>query len=255
MPINKQNMLKPLGFIEQDPDPKDKLFGGIRALPGATGDVDLRKWCSPIENQGSLNSCVGNAVCSALEMLRIKQNLKHIDLSRLFTYFNARNMRGDQGRDVGCVVRFAMQSLTTLGTCTEAVWGYNESKVLVRPPLLAFRNAYAARIQKYEAIPGTGKPRIDAIANALRGGLPVVLGMNVTESFMYSTGTNVRNDGPYVGAHCIMLCGYLQSKKQFILRNSWGTNWCQAGYAFIPEQWLDDHRATDVWTCYETPKI
>ena len=31
--------------------------------------VDLRQYCSPIENQGQLGSCTGNAIAGAIELL------------------------------------------------------------------------------------------------------------------------------------------------------------------------------------------
>jgi hypothetical protein len=53
--------------------------------------VDLRVWASPIENQGHLGSCTGQAVVGAYELLINKEvPEKFTDLSRLFVYYNAR---------------------------------------------------------------------------------------------------------------------------------------------------------------------
>ena len=79
---------------------EDYLFvdalGDIKAMGAAVPDpviesagvVDLRKWCSPIEDQGRLSSCVGNAIASSLELLKIRDGKQHEDLSRLFVYYN-----------------------------------------------------------------------------------------------------------------------------------------------------------------------
>jgi C1A family cysteine protease len=48
--------------------------------------VDLRPWCSPIENQGSLGSCTANAGVGMLEYYERRTTGKHIDGSRLFMF-------------------------------------------------------------------------------------------------------------------------------------------------------------------------
>ena len=51
--------------------------------------VDLRNYCSPIENQGSLGSCTGQSIAGAIELLN-KRNGKPTDVSRLFIYYYER---------------------------------------------------------------------------------------------------------------------------------------------------------------------
>src|SRR5659263_197232 len=55
---------------------------GAGLLPTA----DLRAWCSPIEDQGSLGSCTANAGVGMVEYFERKSFGKHIDGSRLFLY-------------------------------------------------------------------------------------------------------------------------------------------------------------------------
>ncbi|MFT5702370.1 MAG: C1A family cysteine protease [Desulforhopalus sp.] len=54
--------------------------------------VDLRAWCSPIENQGSIGSCTANAGVGIVEYFERRAFGKHIDASRLFLYKTTRNM-------------------------------------------------------------------------------------------------------------------------------------------------------------------
>ena len=49
-------------------------------------NIDLRPYCSPIENQGSLGSCTGQAIAGAIELLN-KRNGNYRDISRLFIYY------------------------------------------------------------------------------------------------------------------------------------------------------------------------
>jgi hypothetical protein len=48
----------------------------------STNSVDLRPFCSPIENQGNLGSCTGQAIAGAIELLN-KRSGNYRDISRL----------------------------------------------------------------------------------------------------------------------------------------------------------------------------
>jgi C1A family cysteine protease len=50
-------------------------------LPAA---VDLRQWCSPIENQGALGSCTAHAGVGVVEYFEKRAFGKYINASRLF---------------------------------------------------------------------------------------------------------------------------------------------------------------------------
>ena len=64
-------------------------LGKPRALPPA---VDLRRWCSPVEDQRSLGSCTANAGAGLIEYYERKAFGRHIDASRLFLYKATRNL-------------------------------------------------------------------------------------------------------------------------------------------------------------------
>jgi C1A family cysteine protease len=52
-----------------------------------------------------------------------------------------------------------------------------------------------------------------------------------------------------VGGHCVVAVGYDNSKRQFIIRNSWGTGWGLAGYFMMPFEYLiTPTLANDFWT-------
>ena len=47
---------------------------------------DLRKWCSPVEDQESIGSCTANAAVGLVEYFERRAHGKHIDASRLFLH-------------------------------------------------------------------------------------------------------------------------------------------------------------------------
>ena len=60
--------------------------------------VDLRDYCSPVEDQGQLGSCTAHAGVGLIEYYERRAFGRHLDASRLFLYKATRNlmkMRGD----------------------------------------------------------------------------------------------------------------------------------------------------------------
>ena len=122
--------------------------------------VDLRAWCSPIENQGSLGSCTANAGVGIVEYFERRAFGKHIDASRLFLYKATRNMLHWTG-DTGAFLRSTMGALALFGVPPEEYWQYVVADFDKEPP--AFCYAFA---QNYQAIsyyrldpPGTARMR------------------------------------------------------------------------------------------------
>lgn len=214
------------------------------------GVLDLRKWCSPIEDQGHVGSCVGNSVVGALEFLQIRSGKPLVDLSRLFVYYNARLMNNDADKDAGSFIRLAMGTLSSLGACSESKWPYDVNSVCVRPTWGAYREAYANKIGAFYKIDATGSDLIYNVKHALQCQHPVVFGMAVDVDYMQYAGGVVSMPGTSrmgVGMHAQMICGYDENRKIFIIRNSWGTWWGEAGYAMVPYDYLLASEASDFW--------
>ncbi len=81
-----------------------KLEGGAAAKAPLPGKVDLRQWCSPVENQKELGSCTAHAGVGMLEYFERKAFGKHVDASRLFLYKATRKLLGLWG-DSGASLR------------------------------------------------------------------------------------------------------------------------------------------------------
>jgi len=74
-----------------------------------SSSVDLRPWCSPIEDQGSLGSCTAQAGCGIVEYFERRAFGKHTNASRLFLYKATRNLLHWTG-DTGAFLRTTMQA-------------------------------------------------------------------------------------------------------------------------------------------------
>ncbi|MBI5328375.1 MAG: cysteine protease, partial [Deltaproteobacteria bacterium] len=74
--------------------------GVLKAKAKIPASVDLRAWCSPIENQESIGSCTAHAGVGIVEYYERRAFGRHIDASRLFLYKVTRNIlhwTGDTG--------------------------------------------------------------------------------------------------------------------------------------------------------------
>ena len=99
-----------------------KDLGIVKTL-SLPAKVDLRQWCSPIENQLNLGSCTAHAAIGIVEYFEIRAYGKHIDGSRLFVYKTTRNLMHVTG-DTGAWLRNVMGALVLCGVPAEREWPY-----------------------------------------------------------------------------------------------------------------------------------
>lgn len=234
----------------------ENKFDSFRALAAKYGvqlsgnSVDLRPYCSTIENQWELGSCVGNAICNAFELLENVQTGKYTDLSRLFVYWNARNEHGATMEDNGTFISLAMGTVAKEGICDESLWKYDTSKVFLRPDWNAYRVARAHRFASYHSLEAWDEDSLlSAIKECLRAKHPVVFGTQVYESIKGCTGLIQmpgKND-PALGGHALLIVGFDDEQNLLIVKNSWGLGWGQDGYGFMPYSYLLAAGANDFW--------
>jgi hypothetical protein len=75
---------------------------------------------------------------------------------------------------------------------------------------------------------------VDDLRNALYAYGPVIATMYVYNDFYsYRSGVYSYTTGSYVGAHAILVVGYDDALQAFIVKNSWGSGWGEAGFFMI----------------------
>ncbi len=203
--------------------------------------VDLRIFCSPVEDQMHLGSCVAQAIVGAFELLINKNSPdKFVDLSRLFLYYNARLLEDFVDVDAGAYTRDGVKAASKWGICSEALWPYLIDKFADPPSKESYIDAENRIIRKYY--------RADTpndIVLALHNRYPVVVSMNVFDGF-----DDLAEHGKLpmpsptdymLGSHAVCIVGYDNIEKYFICRNSFGEFWGDRGYFYLPYAYAEKH--------------
>ena len=222
---------------------------------GLPTEVDLTRYCSPIENQGRLGSCTAQAALGVVEYLEKRALGRHVDGSRLFTYKVTRALLGWTG-DTGAYVRTTIQSLAKVGVPPEQYWPYVVEKFDEEPPALAYALAGSARALSYFRLDGqrSRESLLSIIKRVAAMGLPSQFGFVV-----YSYGNEkgefaMPEEGQRrLGGHAVVCVGYDDSRiigdsvGALRIRNSWGTGWGESGYGWLPYDYVLAGLAWDWW--------
>jgi C1A family cysteine protease len=238
------------GWIPDSPDHRDHLFK-IRKPIELPPKTDLRDKLIPVFDQGSLGSCTGNAISSAYAFNMHKQVEDEIFVpSRLFIYYNEREIEGTIPYDSGARIRNGIKSINRTGVCDEFKWPYDISMFAVKPSPECYVQAQRNKAVKYERLKNSERE----LKTCLALGFPFVFGFKVYESFQTNA---VAKNGMMpmpgkrektVGGHAVTAVGYDDSTKCFIVKNSWGGNWGDKGFFYMPYDYItDSDLCADFW--------
>ena len=183
------------GWIPDVPDQRDYFYTVIRPVVKIPQRVDLRRFCSIVENQGQLGSCTANALAGNLEFLDNQSDQDYTDVSRLFVYYNERMDRGTVDYNSGAMLRDGIKVLAKFGACSEKIWPYDIEKFTKKPMASCYKQALEHQIVSYHRL-----QTINDMLVCLSEGSPFVFGFTVYESF---ESPQVAKTGlvPIVGGH------------------------------------------------------
>ncbi|MFT5758400.1 MAG: C1A family cysteine protease [Alteromonadaceae bacterium] len=205
----------------------------------------------------------------------IDENASNIDASQMFIYYNERVSEDKVDLNAPVFIKNGIKSLFKNGICSEKSWPYPESalpksiKEVVRtgtaeqisaalqkvltdheveihaaitetPSHAAITQAKKHIINRYCKL--SIENGLDEVKFALAKGMPFIFGIMVPKSFYLTPNTGLmtmpNDDELRLGGHALLAVGYDDEKQAFIIRNSWGEEFGDKGYCYMPYEFF-----------------
>lgn len=254
------------------------LKGGLKLdapVGGALPDsVDHRNDGTegPIKDQGQVGSCTSFSMSSAMDNGIRRQNAQDTMSSlHIWSHYGYPAMQN------------AANATLNRAIAPWAVWPYDERLACewdqsgtpndcgpYSPPVrqggaasdptqeAAQRNADGNghwKVSEIDAVPTDA----NSIATLLATGADVWFSMDIGDSWMNPNGDTIAdwNDQSIDGGHAVLFAGYrhVNGQRQFLVHNSWGTDWANNGYAYISEAMLTQYIKTAYKVVVANPTV
>lgn len=251
-PLSQYN----LNYIFDAPDDRDYKFASLlrqdvdpKYLPPL---VDLRSNWGQMLDQGNLGSCVSNSVTYQLRYILRKNQNQAVDMSRLFIYYNGRLNSGYPiAEDTGLTMRQGFISVQNSGAAPETEWPYDIAKFATKAPASVYTLASANKTIGYYSV----AQDLSQLRKCLKDGFLISFGIALFDSFMSATVARTgqvpvpQRGEQRIGGHAMTIVGYDHDRSVFIVANSWGDDWGDNGFCYIPYSMILDRNNTgDFWS-------
>ncbi|TAZ64753.1 cysteine protease [Rhizobium ruizarguesonis] len=266
------------GWIPDQDDGRDYSFRHADVLEAAGPEfegiqdrtapetADLTQWFPPVFSQGQSNSCTAQAAAGIVSYYQNRAYGKYTLASRLFIYKSTRNLLFQAG-DKGAYIRTTIGSLVTFGSPPEIYWPFDLRMIDAEPTPFCYAFGDEFRTLKYfsyEKDSNSTSETLQKIKGALAAGVPSIFGFYLFPSMAAATASGeipFPEDGEMPqGGHAVVAVGYddnkiiahpsskRETKGAFKIRNSWGSNWGEQGYGWLPYEFVLQQLASDWWS-------
>jgi hypothetical protein len=227
----------------------------MAAPKGLPDKVDLsQKWMAPIEDQMS-DWCTPTAIvamltrvnCVDLDRQGKAAPPEHLLFCEQWLYDEARKI-GSYAQP-GVRIADCLELIRTLGALPDKEYDYLHNKPKPTGDELAkllanYKIVSWARVTTQDTV---------AIRTSLAAGLPVPLALDIFADWQNCLGyLEMPGNQPVWGRHSVLIVGYDDKKKFYFIRNSWGANWAEGGYAWLPYEYAKKY-ATECCTVVDLP--
>ncbi len=152
-------------------------------------------------------------------------------MSRLFIYYNGQmiDQRSLEVTDDGASKQNTVLGMRKFGICEESLWPYEEQNLNQEPPPEVYEAA-----SRVTVIPLKLPRNLVAMKTCLANHVPFLIGIKLLDS---ATSEVKKNNG-YItmpnpasftvattGTHAVLIVGYDDRTRHFLVRNSWGRDW------------------------------
>ncbi|MDE6581695.1 MAG: C1 family peptidase [Duncaniella sp.] len=239
--------LKKVQYKEQPLDDKYSPAKGLKIKEA----VDLRKFFPPVRNQEHLGACTSFAAAAMYDAMMNRNGVDgNNEMSPAFLYYYSNIVTGRM--DGGSNFFEQLEVMGSRGVCHDNLYRYNADSPALPPSQAAVADASANRVIAAKQITlSDTADKADSIrqnhrlmTSALSEGYPIGISLKIFD--------NLGKNGPFVlhpedshgakeeGLHAMVVVGFSEKDNFYIVRNSWGPEFGDAGYCYIPTAYIDD---------------
>jgi C1A family cysteine protease len=240
-------------------------------LPRAT---DLRDGFLPVRDQGPLNACTSFAAVALFEHGMARAGRRTAPGSPLFLYAVQRELLQEGGND-GSYLRTSMEALALAGVCPEKYWPYVPERLDVSPPSFCYAvadNFEALTYYRLDHPDLSARELLRMLKLHLSRGLPVMFGCRLFPGLgaaaIHGTIPEPTPGEPIVLEHAFVAAGYddervtcdasghvRTGRGALRVRSSWGPDWAEGGYAWLPYGYVLRGLTRDFWVLVSTASV
>lgn len=187
---------------------------------------DIRHLFLAIRDQGSRPTCLAFAASDAHAAMRPPHNRLSVE----YLFLGAATRMGSTDLHYGLELSAVTQALHHDGQPLELAYPYGHSGAITKAAQL-FKSESVHRLQ-------------EDICCLIDNDIPPVVIFQLSRAFFLIDKTGIMSESssdcdiPNLHAIIVVAYGHFARRKYFLVRNSWGNQWADNGYAWLSEEYL-----------------
>jgi C1A family cysteine protease len=219
--------------------------------------VDWREYCGPIEDQQDLPTSAAHAGAALIQQFERRASGRLVQPSRLFVHRTAVRLQNASG-DASVSLRWVLKAVSRCGVPPEKYWPYDSARLTCEPDAFAYsfqRESRGIRYLRLDSRQLPGPQVLDQVKSFLAAGFSIAFGFPICNSISdaaeipFPTAADAM-----IGGQSVTAIGYddklriRSDKGALLVRNSWGREWGDHGYGWLPYAYVNEGLAVDFWT-------
>lgn len=228
-----------------------------RKRRGWPASIDWREYCGPIEDQQNLATSAAHAGAALVQQFERRASGRLIQPSRLFVHHTAQRLSNVTGR-AGASLRPVLKGMVRCGAAPEKHWPYDSEHLAREPDAFTYsfqREFRSIRYLRLDSRQMPGPQVLDQLKSFLAAGFTLAFGFPVCSCVSQSAEIPFPTAADAIlGGQAVTAVGYddrlriRSDKGALLVRNSWGENWGDRGYGWLPYSYVNERLAVDFWT-------